>query len=148
MFLFIGESVNSFESFELNLIQRVLLVALLHQFLLLSTALLLTKPPGLTVGGDHNIYSQKEGYVVFVCSKYDVRDIDKNCTDDTEDGISNEDGSFHSKEADVANLYRTLVYHPFVRDVRMSQYGWSGIGPVPDHLAAVSWMDGVVFFCF
>ena len=49
-----------------------------------------------------------------------------------------------SKEAKVAKIYRELVYRPFIRRIRMVEYGWNGEGPVPPHLAAVCWQDGAL----
>jgi len=46
------------------------------------------------------------------------------------------------KEARVSQIYREKVYYPFINGIRMNDYGWDGIGEVPDSLRAVSWMDG------
>ena len=106
---------------------------------------ILTIPvPGLTVGADQNIYNTKEGYIVFVRGNH-CKDNFENHENENDNEIENDDeddGPTYSKEARVAKLYRTLVYQPFIRDIRMTQYGWSGEGPVPDDLEAVSWMDG------
>ena len=117
-----------------------------------KNAIVMVPIPGYTVGGDRHIYSKKEGYIVFVRGKFDVgkendnsiNDCDNNEVELTSDDIedtTNQDISV-SKESRVADLYRTYVYHPFIKDVRVTQYGWSGEGPIPRHLTAVSWMDG------
>lgn len=33
------------------------------------------------------------------------------------------------------------MFHPFIRGIRITQYGWHGDGPVTTHFSAVSWMD-------
>lgn len=104
--------------------------------------------PGYSVGGDCDIYSRKEGYIVFVRGKFDMKkDNDQTSEIDNNDeeltaNIDKLASDCHSKESRVADCYRTLVYHPFIRDIRMTQYGCDGKGPVPMHLTAVSWMDG------
>ena len=92
--------------------------------------------PGLTVGGERNLYSKKEGYIVFVTGNYaGSNNDDSNNDTDTEKHT-------YSKESRVAGLYRKLVYHSFIRDIRMTQYEWDGNGPVPDYLRVISWMNG------
>ena len=93
---------------------------------------------GFTVGADRCIYSDKNGYVVFVRGNYK----NDGQSDDDINQENNDDIQTHSKESRVARLYRELVYHEFIHDIRTTQYGWSGVGPVPDHLTAVAWMDG------
>ena len=90
--------------------------------------------PGLTVGADRNIYSTKEGFLVFVRGNYEADDIQN---DDERDEEA------YSKESRVAKLYRSLVYHPFIHDVRVTQYGMDpNSDKIPDHLQAVGWSDG------
>ena len=60
-----------------------------------------------------------------------------------DDHHQDNDNGAYSKESRVSKVYRTLVYHPFNKAVCMSQYGLSGKGEVPDHLTAVSWIDGI-----
>ena len=37
-----------------------------------------------------------------------------------------------------------MIYHPFIKHIRQTKYGWTGEDGdiVPDYLRAVSWMDG------
>ena len=99
--------------------------------------------PGLTVGADRNVYCDKEGYVTFVRGNYECKDGEEQEQEDVElEGDLDDDNQTYSKESQVARLYRTLVYHPFIRTIRMTQYGWSGEGEVLDDLTTVGWMDG------
>ena len=85
---------------------------------------------------------------MFVRGNYqssDEQNEDENIPNDNDEVGDDENlcaSSTYSKESCVARLHRTLVYQLFIRDLRMSQCGWSGEGPVPDDLTAVSWMDG------
>lgn len=99
--------------------------------------------PGLTVVSDTQIFTEKEGFIAFVRGKFEVKDnegIDEQDEHDEED--LTEEALTHSKEARIAKLYREKVYHPFIQEIRKTQYGYSGEGPIPEHLLAVSWMDG------
>ena len=76
------------------------------------------------------------GYVCFVRGRHPS---DAHVTDGTpEEGINNT----KCKEARVAEIYRRKVYHPFIRRMRMKEYGWDGEGDVPAALRVVLWMDG------
>lgn len=102
--------------------------------------------PGLSVGPDCNIYSTQEGFVTFFRESYETMQDSKNL--DAHEDMNDDTNDFltmlltQTKESRVANIYRPLVYHPFIRAIHMSQYGWSEEGPVPDDLTAISWMDG------
>ena len=42
----------------------------------------------------------------------------------------------------ISELYRKKVYRPWIRSIRMKDFGWDGISDVPDYLRAISWQDG------
>ena len=96
--------------------------------------------PGLTVGGDIDIYSKGKGYITFVRGKEDNDDNDI----PSEDQHDTQLDEVQSKEARIASLYRTLVYHPFIQHIRKVKYGFDTDSgeEIPEHLRAVGWMDG------
>ena len=48
-----------------------------------------------------------------------------------------------SKESRVTHLYRQQVYYPFIKKIRKDKYQYDGDDEnIPNHLRAVSWMDG------
>ena len=107
---------------------------------------------GLNAGSSQNSCDE-EGYICFVRGRNEKKDNNEKDNLTIVDQEEQEhqkaiDESFSnftpvpSKEARVAELYRCLVYHPFIRRMRMAHYGWSGEGEVPDNLRCVTWMDG------
>ena len=95
---------------------------------------------GLVAASEQN-GSEEKGYVVFIRGRFKTVEEyeNENSQDDT---IPSEDKPM-SKEARVAELYRTLVYYPFIRDIRLK----CGMDPnpqadIPENLRAISWMDG------
>ena len=98
---------------------------------------------GLTPGSDQDIYSSGKGFVTFVRGKYDPKSEDETSSMEEEDVETTEDVNPDSKEARVAEIYRKLVYHPFISQIRKTRYGWSGdLDDIPEYLRAISWMDG------
>ena len=109
--------------------------------------------PGLTAGSHQNIYATGSGFITFVRGNYTGKD---NGEEDDDSNANNEDNNnddtnpttdLHdvpnlSKESKIAQLYRKLVYYPFIKNIRISKYGHSGGDDIPDYLRAVSWMDG------
>ena len=102
--------------------------------------------PGLTVGSDVDVYSTGKGFLTFVRGKSDNEEDDQHTegTPQQPNDIDENGTSVPSKEAKIASLYRKLVYHPFIKHIRMTKYGWNPeLEPeVPDSLQAASWMDG------
>ena len=106
--------------------------------------------PGLTVGSDLDVYSSGVGYLTFVRGNYEGVHTSNGNTDGDTDGMDvdrdtdgEDEETIKSKESRIAELYRHTLYHPFIRHVRMSKYGWDGDeDSIPDYLRVVSWMDG------
>ena len=49
----------------------------------------------------------------------------------------------YSKESKIAKLYREEVFHPFIHNIRVTQYNMDpSSNEIPDDLRAVAWMDG------
>ena len=94
--------------------------------------------PGLTVSSDQDAYSSGVGFITFVQGKFDPMDNDEGPVDQDIDDTERTT----SKEARVSAIYQEKMYYPFIRHIRMNFYGWDGVGPVPGHLKATSWMDG------
>ena len=88
--------------------------------------------PGLTVGGDLDVYSEGKGFITFVCGREESDDVE-DCSDTN---VSNQEDDTPSKEARIASLYRRLVYHPFIEHIRKVKYGYNPdtCEEVPDHL--------------
>ena len=77
--------------------------------------------PGLTVGGNQDIYSSGKGYLTFVKGKHpqDNNNVSENVE------VEESPKVIQSKEACIAALYCKLVFHPFVEHIRKSQYSWN-----------------------
>ena len=80
----------------------------------------------------NGIYQDTKGYVVFMKGN-EMRVDDEN--EETEEEQL-------PREAEIAKLYRELVFRPWIQRIRTLDYGWDGIGAVPDYLKCVSWQDG------
>ena len=86
------------------------------------------------------------GYMVF------VRKEDK--TGEQQQSVSGEQGNSNDDDEmgnlnlslplqqQLSELYRKKVYRPWIRAIRMKDYGWDGTSDIPEHLRAVSWQDG------
>ena len=90
------------------------------------------------------------GYVVFV-RKTDVVQPQRQTAQSENIGNNNEidgENEIVCEELDlptqvkVSKLYREVVYRPWIRNIRMKDYEWSGEGEIPYYLRAVSWYDG------
>ena len=68
--------------------------------------------PNLVVGSNRDIYSDEDGYITF------VRGSDA----EVHDCLEIQPENVVSKDARLAQLYRELVYYPFIFKVRQSQY--------------------------
>ena len=102
--------------------------------------------PGLISGSHQNIYSVGNGYITFVRGNDVTINQAENQTDLNINDNSNSSTQIHagySKESRVASIYRKSVYYPFIAKIRKDKYLFSGaIDEIPEHLRAVSWMDG------
>ena len=103
--------------------------------------------PGLAVGSHQDVYSSGVGFLTFVrgSGSYghqndsDVND-ELNCRNEEVDNVEER---IFSKESIVAQLYREMVYYPFISHIRKTRYGYDGaLEDLPDYLKCVSWMDG------
>ena len=102
---------------------------------------------GLVCGSHQLTNCVAEGLLVLVRGK---GDSENNGRDETNSETNAENESEASpmnnappcKEARVAQLYRDRIYYPYITDIRKNIYGWDGVGEVPNHLRAISWMDG------
>ena len=93
--------------------------------------------PVLTVGSELDLYSNGCGFVTFVRGNVEETENENDDETCTTPVIS------ESKEATVVKQYRTKIYHPFVKQIRTKLYGMSTLcNEIPEHLQAVSWMDG------
>ena len=88
--------------------------------------------PNLVVGSNRDIYSDEDGYITF------VRGSDA----EVHDCLEIQPENVVSKDARLAQLYRELVYYPFIFKVRQSQYQHEDDDDIADNLQVVSWMDG------
>ena len=77
----------------------------------------------------------RQGYVVFVKGA-EIRDGEEN------ESREEDDYEYLTREAEITKLYRELVFRPWIRQIRINDYGWDGFGEVPDHLKCISWQDG------
>ena len=93
---------------------------------------------GFTPGSERDLNSTRVGYVTFVRGQCDY--FDENTEENSQEGSD----TTHpiSKEARVAKLFRTTVYHPFISDIRTNIYDHDPSQPIPENQRAVSWMDG------
>ena len=114
---------------------------------------------GLVAAADSN-GSMKEGFILFIRGKFETaeeREASAVSTsravqeDISNDNISDDESSnqlptpiiVQSKESRVAQLYRELVYYPFIQEIRENDYGMHpDTEDIPSNLTAVSWMDG------
>ena len=116
--------------------------------------------PGLVAGGHQDLYSSGEGFLSFVRGNDGGTSSDNRRHNDevvhqaenqtnrhsydstTVNSIQMDRGL--SKESQVASLYRQCVYYPFIKKIRKDKYNYSGDEnkDIPDHLRAISWMDG------
>ena len=74
---------------------------------------------GLTVGSERDIYCRKEGYITFVCGKYDIDEVEETVQPSTEveenerpddnNQDSQEDTYLYSKEARIAKLQNSIL---------------------------------------
>ena len=98
---------------------------------------------GLVATSEQN-GSEEKGYIVFIRGRFktvEEHEQESEQSDTLPDATSSNKPLL--KEARVAQLYRQLVYYPFIRDIRLK----CGMNPdpkavVPENLHAVSWMDG------
>ena len=105
--------------------------------------------PGLVAGSHQNLYSGGAGFITFVrggdkkTNCEDSSNVMNNENDDNTPITSINVGETFSKESRVAQMYREKVYYPFIAKIRQDKYQWNGdIDNIPNHLRAVSWMDG------
>ena len=111
-----------------------------------SSEIITLPVPGLTVGSYQDIYSTSVGYITFVRGNEENNaernaNVDKNAEEINHDSTISD--NCNSKESQIAELYRTKVYHPFLSHIRKTKYGWDGDEEnILDYLQAVSWMDG------
>ena len=96
--------------------------------------------PGLSIGSQQDVYSQGKGFITFVRGG-SSNEASNGRTSELDEARDNNE--YLSKESRVAEIYRKRVYHPFIHQVRKTRYGFDGDDSnIPDHLHAVSWMDG------
>ena len=102
---------------------------------------------GLVSGSHQLTHCDAEGVLVLVRGK---GGSENNTREESSNETSNENQSEAlpmsqappCKEARVAQLYRDRIYYPYITDIRKHVYGWDGVSEVPNHLRAISWMDG------
>ena len=99
--------------------------------------------PGLVAGSSQNLYSTGEGFITFVCGSESNSERVDTGQNNSNPISPTTDASKYSKESQVASLYRSTVYYPFIKKIRKDKYKFDGNDvDIPDYLTAVSWMDG------
>ena len=106
--------------------------------------------PGLTVGSHQDIYSSGVGYLTFVKGSGAYKGHDSEESNGNDSRVNDNDDVERiriqptiSKESKIAQLYREMVFYPFIDHIRKTKYDFNGDEDcIPDHLQCVSWMDG------
>ena len=87
-----------------------------------------------------------EFFLMFVRGKSEKEDKNETVASSDSNNVEINDDNLttKSKEAHIGSLYHKLVYHPFLRHIRMTKYGWNPdtYPEILDSLRAISWMDG------
>ena len=102
----------------------------------------------MTSGSHQDIFSQGVGYLCFVRSNKEEEEV--STADDSNEieeldthNTDSIDISSKSVESLQTELYRKLIFHPFVEKIRKTCYGYDGNEEcIPTELTAVSWCDG------